>query len=122
MSKLVDVIREHRIGRAIADDFVVVRIRHCTQHPVASRRVGKDVLRLGRDEAFEAFERRAVTAAKAEKNDEPAIAKPIDDCFFERKIEEMSDAELLVCVCGGRDLTDPTDITDGDLEASAIQI
>jgi hypothetical protein len=132
MNKLIDLIRDHRRRRlGLDDDFQVVRIRYFTgESRPQIRRGGKDfLLKNMPDESFEMFEARVVAAAKAAgcrwvvitvpDSGEPIVAEPVDDDFLRKNPDQMTNAELLVIVCGGHDATDPSEITNDELKVLA---
>jgi hypothetical protein len=84
------------------------------------------------DESFEMFEARVVAAAKSAgcrwvvitvpDSGEPIVAEQVEGDFLrQNNLDQMTDAELLVIVCGGHDATDPSEITNDELEVLASQ-
>jgi hypothetical protein len=145
MKNLLEMVRAERHRRSGSDEFFVVIITnltsavpvHVRQAAVASRRaqIGATVLKKSFDESMEAFEARATAEAKAAGNryvvitepvsGGPIIAEQVNGRFLEntsdRRVDELTDNELLVLATGGSDTAGPRKITDADIEALARQ-
>src|ERR1700730_2507413 len=101
MSKLIDLIRDHRRRRSgLDDDFQVIRIRNFTGLPQTGRG-GKDhLLKKMPDESFEMFEARVVASTKAAgcrwavinmpDSGEPIVAEPVGADFLCRKPDQLT--------------------------------
>jgi hypothetical protein len=79
MSKLIDLVREHRHRSGAPDDFLVVHITNFYTAVVASSRIGapnSTMLEQAANETFEIFEARAIAAAKAAGHHFVAITVP----------------------------------------------
>jgi hypothetical protein len=107
VSKLLDLIRKQKAIRSGPDDFMVVHIQNFCSNKPSHTRIGADMIEQAPGEPFDAFEARAIAAAKAAGHavvsitlpavDNPATAtsEKIDAGFWEKHPDAMTDAELI---------------------------
>jgi hypothetical protein len=136
VSKLLDLIRKQKAIRSGPDDFMVVHIQNICSNKPSHTRIGADMIEQAPGEPFDAFEARAIAAAKAAGHavvsitlpavDNPATAasEKIDAGFWEKHPDAMTDAELIATIASERAKGRRPDdglhrITDDEIEAMA---
>jgi hypothetical protein len=113
VSKLLDLIRQHKAIRSGADSFMVVHIQSIFCNDPPHTRIGTNLIEQAHDEPFDAFEARAIAAARSAGNTVVSITLPrvdklataasekVDVSFWEKHPDTMTDAELLATIAVG---------------------
>jgi len=107
VSKLLDLIRKQKAIRSGPDDFMVVHIQNFCSNKPSHTRIGADMIEQAPGEPFDAFEARAIAAAKSAGHavvsitlphvNKPATAasEKIDAHFWQKEPKTMTTAELI---------------------------